>query len=153
MADMTREEMEALVARVPEGHTPGPWWTSAKYDGREMGCPIIAARTDAGPLPGNPTRGMVAYAPAVLNTEARRCEANAVLIALAPDLAAALRQTLARNAELEAALRWYAEQVAGCRKIGSAGDPFRHALDADGGHRARAALCPTTGAASEGERT
>ena len=25
MADMTREEIEALLARVPEGYTPGPW--------------------------------------------------------------------------------------------------------------------------------
>lgn len=38
------------------------------------------------------------------------------------------------------ALEWYAEQVASCRKIGSAGDSFRHALDADGGKRALAAI-------------
>jgi hypothetical protein len=68
------------------GHTPGPWWTDAKYSGAEMGCAIIAARTDCGPLPGNPSRGMVAFASAVLNTEARRCEANARLIAAAPEL-------------------------------------------------------------------
>jgi hypothetical protein len=41
---------------------------------------------------------------------------------------------------LRAALKWYAEQAEGCRKLGSIGDPFRHALDADGGKRARAAL-------------
>ena len=41
------------------------------------------------------------------------------------------------------ALKWYAEHVEGCRKIGSVGDPFRHALDHDGGKRARAALLPT----------
>lgn len=29
--------------------TPGPWWTRGKYDGQEMGCAIIAARTDSGP--------------------------------------------------------------------------------------------------------
>ena len=45
-----------------------------------------------------------------------------------------------RIAELEAALSWYAEQAEGCRKIGSAGDPARHALDHDGGAKARAAL-------------
>ena len=67
-------------------HTPGPWWTAARYDGREYGCAIIAANTDAGPLPGNPTRGLVAWASAVLNTEARICEANARLIAAAPEL-------------------------------------------------------------------
>ena len=76
-------ELEKLLAEV----TPGPWWTDARYDGREMGCAIIAARTDCGPLPGNPTRGMVAWSSAILNTEARRCEANARLIAMAPDLA------------------------------------------------------------------
>lgn len=71
-------------------YTPGPWWTDAKYDGKEMGCSIIAARTDSGPLPGNPTRGQVAFATAILNTQARECEANAKLIAAAPDLLEAL---------------------------------------------------------------
>jgi hypothetical protein len=37
------------------------------------------------------------------------------------------------------ALDWYDEHGAGCRKLGSVGDPFRHALDADGGKRAREA--------------
>ena len=46
----------------------------------------------------------------------------------------------AENAELRDALQWYAEQVAGCRKIGSIGEPFRHSLDADGGERAINAL-------------
>lgn len=72
-------------------HTPGPWWTDAKYDGKEMGCSIIAARTDSGPLPGNPTRGQVAFATAILNTQARECEANAKLIAVAPELLEALQ--------------------------------------------------------------
>lgn len=47
------------------------------------------------------------------------------------------------------ALEWYAEQVAGCRKLGRIGDPFRQALDKDGGKRATSALAvlpsPTTG--------
>ena len=44
-------------------------------------------------------------------------------------------------------LAWYAEQAAGCRKLGSLGDPARQALDSDGGKRARAALAlPTPGA-------
>lgn len=42
------------------------------------------------------------------------------------------------------ALGWYAEQVAGCRKLGSIGDPARHALDADGGKRAQAAIAAMT---------
>lgn len=39
-----------------------------------------------------------------------------------------------------AALEWYAEHVAGCRKLGPDGDAARQALDKDGGERARAAL-------------
>ena len=72
-------------------HTPGPWWTDAKYDGSEFGCSVIAARTDCGPLPGNPTRGQVAFATAILHTDARKREANARLIAAAPDLLEALK--------------------------------------------------------------
>ena len=68
------------------GYTPGPWWTSGKYSGREMGCSIIAANPSVGPAPGNPTRGQVAFATAILNTDARRCEGDARLIAAAPDL-------------------------------------------------------------------
>lgn len=51
------------------------------------------------------------------------------------------------------ALEWYAEQVAGCRKIGSVGEPARHALDRDGGERARNALAllATDRAAGVGE--
>lgn len=67
-------------------HTPGPWWTDGEYDEEEMGIPIIAARTDAGPLPGNPTRGMVAWASEILPENAARCAANARLIAMAPDM-------------------------------------------------------------------
>lgn len=83
MTKPTTEELKDLLAKV----TPAPWWTDAKYSGAENGCAIIAARTDCGPLPGNPTRGMVAWSRSLLNTEARRCEANATLIALAPTLA------------------------------------------------------------------
>jgi hypothetical protein len=66
--------------------TPGPWWTDARYDGREMGCAVIAARTDCGPMPGNPTRGMVAFVTVHSNLQARECEANARLIAAAPTM-------------------------------------------------------------------
>lgn len=47
-------------------------------------------------------------------------------------------------AETREALEWYAEQAEGCRKLGYAGDPFRNALDADGGKRAREALAALT---------
>jgi hypothetical protein len=42
--------------------------------------------------------------------------------------------------KLEAALEWYAEMVKGCRKITREGEATRHALDHDGGKRAREAL-------------
>lgn len=47
---------------------------------------------------------------------------------------------LAELDRLRDALGWYAEQASGCRKLGAGGDEFRHALDHDGGARARAAL-------------
>lgn len=42
------------------------------------------------------------------------------------------------------ALAWYAEQVAGCRKVGSLGRPYQERLDADGGKRARDAIAALT---------
>jgi hypothetical protein len=65
----------------------------------------------------------------------------------ADDVRAVLRERAdlsRRLAEAEGALRWYAEQVAGCRKITSEGNAARAALDRDGGKRARAALNPET---------
>lgn len=41
---------------------------------------------------------------------------------------------------LVAALTWYEERARNCRKITSEGNDARHALDKDGGERARAAL-------------
>lgn len=51
---------------------------------------------------------------------------------------------------LREALRWYAEQVADCRKITPAGDQARKLLDADGGVKARTALSPQGLDAKEG---
>lgn len=51
--------------------------------------------------------------------------------------------TADRMAQLAEALDWYAEQTAGCRKLGRIGDPFRNALDKDGGKRARDVLGAT----------
>lgn len=56
---------------------------------------------------------------------------------------------LQENKRLQTALRWYAEQVEGCRKLGSIGEPFRNALDKDGGARARAALDGASGDAEK----
>src|SRR6185503_10767118 len=94
----------AKIARLREiagKATPGPWWTNGRYDGRECGCAIIAARTDCGPLPGNPTRGMVAFASALINTEARQCEATAHHIAaFDPPTALTLLDDLEKAREL-----------------------------------------------------
>lgn len=80
-----------------EMHTPGPWWTDAEYSEEECGIAIIAANTDCGPLPGNPTRGMVAWASELLLKNAAQCEANARLIAAAPELLAVLQEIAAIN--------------------------------------------------------
>lgn len=60
------------------------------------------------------------------------------------DLYAALEADLAKekaeNARMREALEWYGEQSRLARLIYSGGDPGRHAIAADGGKRARAAL-------------
>lgn len=71
--------------------TPGPWWTDGQYIEDEAGLAVIAANTDSGPLPGNPTRGMAAFASEHLPENAQTCTANAHLISAAPDLYAALQ--------------------------------------------------------------
>jgi transcriptional regulator with XRE-family HTH domain len=58
----------------------------------------------------------------------------------------------AKSDAVAAALGWYAEQVADCRKIGKAGDPFRQALDRDGGERAIAALLLVNTPAKQGDK-
>ena len=57
----------------------------------ECGCVIIAANPDCGPMPGNPTRGQVAWATQLLPELAAECKANARLIAAAPEMLAALK--------------------------------------------------------------
>jgi len=52
----------------------------------------------------------------------------------------------AENARLRAALEWYGEQARLCRLIHSEGDAGRHALNNDGGAKARAALGECKGA-------
>ena len=86
--------MDNALTDLKQGHTPGPWWTDAEWSESECGCAVIAANTDAGPLPGNPTRGMVAWASELLAHKAQECEANARLIAAAPELLAALQEVV-----------------------------------------------------------
>lgn len=91
----TIAEARALIEPLT-GHTEAPWWTDGEYSEDERGIAVIAARTDTGPLPGNPTRGMVAWASQLLPENAGICEADARLIAAAP----ALRDTVAALADL-----------------------------------------------------
>ncbi|WLW59869.1 hypothetical protein RA224_21880 [Achromobacter aegrifaciens] len=67
---------------------------------------------------------------------------------------ALLSKLRAPVADERAALVWYAEQVAGCRKFGPDGEGARNALDKDGGERARAALAsaPLAGEAKSPDR-
>lgn len=88
-------DIEQLKADREAG-TDGPWWTDAEYSHKEAGCAIIAARTDAGPLPGNPTRGMVAWSSELLEERASICETNARRIARLPELEAAYTEVVAK---------------------------------------------------------
>lgn len=63
-------------------------------------------------------------------------------------LCAALESEQAESGRLRAELAWYGEQSRLARLIHSEGDAGRHALQADGGNRARAALAQKEG---EGE--
>lgn len=136
MADMTREEIEALVARVPESGCPFCGRDPYEYVDIGVGFERVAVSCcDLG-------IALLQYGDAQLAGEAN----------LRRDLAAALRQTLARNAELEAALRPFAEA------FDQAAPTWRDNWGIVGNvifgdlRRARAALAPT-GTASEGERT
>jgi len=93
VTDMTPERLAEIKARA-DAATEGPWWTDARWSEEECGTSIIAARTDCGELPGNPSRGQVAFATQMLPANARRCERDAVFIAHArtdiPDLLATI---------------------------------------------------------------
>ena len=102
MADMTREEMEALVARVPEGHTPGPWYPV--FNGHFWDISLDVAPMSHSVADTCASNSMYGEHMGPDGQPGNHGEANAALIALAPDLAAALSQTLARAAELEEAL-------------------------------------------------
>lgn len=88
-------QARALIEPLKD-FTPGPWWTDGEYSEDQLGIAILAARTDCGPLPGNPTRGMVAWASQILPEDIGRCEADARLIVAAPDM----RDTIAALADL-----------------------------------------------------
>lgn len=89
--------------------TPGPWWTDGEYSADECGVSVIAARADCGPLPGNPTRGMVAFVSELLPENADRARANAHLIAAAPELYEALERLIKAGTDAFNAMSHYAE--------------------------------------------
>lgn len=64
-------------------------------------------------------------------------EVAAYIAAASPSTILALIEAVKRQGE---ALEWYETHVRDCRKITKDGDAARHALDKDGGERARAAL-------------
>lgn len=106
-------------------HTPGPWVAPdprSDYEGRVFDRSIMAAVSNGNPIP-------IARA---YNNIGTNCEANARLIAAAPDLLAALE-------EAERALRWAAQESKGRVKAEIVGGWLHHA-DA-----ARAAIAKARG--------
>ena len=100
MGEMTNEEIEALLARVPEGYTPGPW--HAVFNGHFWDISLEDAPMAPSVADTCASNSMYGEHMGPDGQPGNHGEANAALIALAPDLVAALRQTLARAAELEA---------------------------------------------------
>lgn len=77
-------EIEALLARVPEGYTPGPWGVARRRNGTRSVLSTTAGETVCEVDPWSEDVD----------------EADAALIALAPELAAALRAQAATIADL-----------------------------------------------------
>ena len=138
MSRISDEELR----RITDAATPGPW-LAANNPG-DWG---LAGAWSITPPNGNPyewdqciahveyTTPYCAGASKAEIDAADVARANAELIALAPQLAAEVL-------ELREELAWYGEQARLARLIHSEGDAGRHALQDDGGKRARAALSP-----------
>ena len=127
------------LRRLMDEATPGPW---------RLGADLTTINTAYG---GDADFVKGGWAKAIAKTTfpkwmpPKQVWPNGQLIALAPALAAEVLQ-------LREALAWYGEQARLARLIHSEGDAGRHALDADGGKRARAALStPSPVVAKEGE--
>lgn len=108
-------DLSSLIERA--SFTPGPW--SAEEGTLHHSNYIVITADHVGMRPNTPLARLGSSFDDTAWNDAR-------LIAACPDLVEALA--------------WYAEQVAGCRKITPEGDAARQALDADGGKRAKAAL-------------
>jgi hypothetical protein len=95
---MREDGMDDLIARIPEGFTAGPWkwWTSNSWRRLKRDDP-------------RSTRGVAEpYVCKDGHPDLSISQEDMALIALAPELAAAVRAQAARIAELEAALRPFA---------------------------------------------
>ena len=133
MSKPSRSEIEAILAGT-KGVSPGPWSATIVQLGAANRSHKIAHVTSP--------EGIVAEC---VQGQARTYIDNSDYIArLDPQtvsaLCTALLESMDRVERYEEALQWYAEQVAGCRKITSEGDTARKALDRDGGERARKSL-------------
>jgi len=80
--------------RLVSDHTPGPWiaegWCSGKSP--DAGCGVVASHDER--KISNPSRGIVAWATRHVGQTSIEVEANARLIAAAPDLLAALEAVM-----------------------------------------------------------
>ena len=135
-ATAIRAQMEALA-----GFSAGPWIYYADLPSVEPNWHIVTT-----------SNKMRVLANVHIEPGNAMDVANASLIAAAPDmretilaLCDALDDLRAENERLRAELAWYGEQSRLARIIHSEGDSGRHALQADGGHRARAALAQKGG--------
>ena len=151
MNDLTaiRAQMDALT-----GFTAGPWYAHNQPGDWGLGGAHGIHVADANPYEWDQCIAHVEYqTPYCLGEKrsvidaAETASANASLIAAAPDmretiltLCDALDAARAENERLRKELTWYGEQSRLARIIHSEGDAGRHALQADGGNRARAAL-------------
>lgn len=128
MSDLT-----TIIAELEEAEraaSPGPW--RCQMDKNNLRCLIAYDDTWSKDL----TLGAVWSS---INDEP---PANARLIALMRNSLPTLIEAVKRQGK---ALEWYETHVRDCRKITKDGDAARHALDKDGGERARAALKEATG--------
>jgi hypothetical protein len=132
------QDLSALVGRLTElagKWTPGPW--EIDPDRRRSQC--VYSDDATGSLIARTGGKGFEYVNRARDEE----DANAALIALAPDMAQAILDMQAEVERLRAALEWYGENARLARLIHSGGDSGRAALANDGGKRAIAVLTPT----------
>ena len=135
---------------IPTGYTPGPWQVGVDADEYSVHREEDGRRglSWSAVGPGDFEAVALVVVPSSAGMDDVR-EANARLIALAPEMAAdlaALRSQVSALTEergrLREALEWYGEQARLARIIHAEGDEGRRNLAADGGNRATAALSP-----------